>query len=143
MHRRIYGTSGLTLGILAVITGTYAILMYSFSLGFGYLFLAAVCGILITWIFCSKCPIKGACVHILPGYIARVWKEKSGPYTSVEILVTGLLLAIIILPPQIYLISSSGLFALFWVFIGIAAVCSTWFLCPDCGNILCPFQRRT
>ena len=143
MNRTIYGTAGLTLGILAVITGAYAILMHSFSLSWGYLLLSAVCGVLVTRVFCSKCPIKRACVHILPGYLARVWKEKTGPYTSVDILFTGLLFAIIILPPQIFLISSPGLFALFWVFIGIAAVCSTRFLCPDCGNTYCPFRRRT
>lgn len=143
MNRTIYGTAGLTLGILAVITGAYAILMHSFSLGSGYLLLSAVCGVLITRVFCSKCPIKGTCAHILPGYIARLWKEKKGPYTSVEILILVFLFIIIVLPPQIFLFSSPGLLVLFWVCLGIAAVCSNRFLCPDCGNIFCPFRRKT
>ena len=142
MNRRIYGTSGLTLGILAVITGAYATLIQSISLGWGYLLLSAVCGVLIIRVFCSKCPIQGSCVHILPGYIARLWKEKSGPYTQTEILITCLLFGIIILPPLVFLISSPGLFVLFWACMGIAAICSNRFLCPDCGNCFCPFCKR-
>ena len=141
MNRTIYGITGLTLGILAVITGAYTILMHSVPLAGWYLLLSVICGVLITRVFCSKCPIKGVCVHVLPGFVARLWQDKTGPYTPAEILITCLLFGIIILPPQVFLISSPGLFALFWICMGIAAVCSNRFLCPDCGNRFCPFRR--
>lgn len=139
MNRMIYGTAGLILGILAVITGTYAILMQSVSVACGYLLLSMLCGVFITRFFCSKCPVKRTCVHILPGYMVRMWQEKSGPYTSAEILITCLLFAIIILPPQIFLLASPGLFIQFWICMVLAAVFSNRFLCPCCGNRFCPF----
>lgn len=142
MNKRTFGVAGLLIGILAVITGTYAIMVHSMILGAGYLLLSLFSGVLITRFFCIKCPIKQECVHLFPGVIARLWDEKKGSYTSGEMLITCLLFVIIILPPQVFLIRLPELFALFWVCIGIAAVCSHRFLCPGCGNTYCPFCRK-
>ena len=81
MKRRIFRIIGLIPGIIAVLTGVYAFSNNSLSLAGGYLLISLVAGIFITRVFCASCPVRGAGVHILPCYIARLWKGMPGRYT--------------------------------------------------------------
>ncbi len=142
MNHIACGIVGLFLGICVVLTGTVGISMNSFFFGILYLIISGICAILVTNVFCTKCPIKTSCVHVLPGFIARIWPEKKGPYTTFDLLLTIILFAIIILPPQVFLIAYPGLFVFFWICMILAAICSNRFLCPDCKNQFCPFCRK-
>nr|WP_319539128.1 hypothetical protein [uncultured Methanospirillum sp.] len=142
MHKTTLGIIGLILGVVAVLDGFYAIALRSMSMAGGYLLLAVVAGVFLTRFFCASCPIKGTCVHILPGYIARLWKVAPGPYTTGKLLISGLLLVIIFLPPIPSLVTSPALMLIYLVFLVLAAVTSIRFLCPGCGNRFCPFMKE-
>jgi len=141
MNQTIFGIIGLTLGIIAIITGVIAISNSSYLIPGAYLLISIIAGLLVTRFFCSSCPIKDTCVHILPGRIAGFWKVTPGPYTTGTLLLTIFLFAVILLPPQYALVSFPVLFLIFWICIGIAVICSHRFLCPGCGNRFCPFRR--
>lgn len=142
MNRTIPGTLGLIFGTIAILIGIFAFLPISYYLAGGYLFICLIAGLLIVRVFCASCPIKRTCVHIIPGYLATFWNQSPGPYSSRTIILTGILFAIIILIPQIVLITSLHLFVIFWICIVIAAMSSYLVLCPGCGNQYCPFRRE-
>lgn len=142
MNRTIPGTLGLICGTIAILVGIFSFSQISYNLAAGYLLVSLIAGMLIVRVFCASCPIKGSCVHILPGYLAQFWNQPPGPYSSVKIYLTGILFAIIILIPQAVLITSLHLFVLFWICIIIAAMSSYLILCPGCGNQYCPFRRE-
>jgi hypothetical protein len=142
MNRKIPGTLGLIFGTIAFLVGTFSFSQVSYYLAAGYLLVCLFAGMLIVRVFCASCPMKGTCVHILPGYVAQFWNQLPGPYSSGKIILTGILFAIIILIPQLVLIRSLYLFVLFWICIIIAAMSSYLVLCPGCGNQYCPFRRE-
>jgi cobalamin synthase len=142
MKRSAFGILGIILGIIAVLIGTYAISLGSSDYWWNYLLLAVICGILITRTYCTKCPITKTCVHILPGYIARYWQKREGPYTAFDMLVTVVLFVFLILPPQAFLLTEPLLLLLFWICLLGAALCSYLLICPGCGNRFCPFRRE-
>ncbi|NLV25898.1 MAG: hypothetical protein GXY48_01810 [Methanomicrobiales archaeon] len=141
MKKKIFGIVGLIFGIIAILTGVYALYLNSLFMAGGYLFFVAIVGVLFTRFFCASCPIKDTCIHILPGYIARIWKERPGPYTPVNLLISGFLFVIIFLPPLPALIRLPVPLLIFLVCIGLAALTSIQFLCPECENRFCPFRR--
>ncbi|MBN1167598.1 MAG: hypothetical protein JXA44_10785 [Methanospirillaceae archaeon] len=141
MNKSGYGIIGLALGICAVLTGTVALAVVSVLQGFIYLIVALVSGILITFVFCSKCPITDTCVHIIPGLLARAWPRRSGPYSRFDLVAVAILFAIIILPPQIALFTLPGTFGFFWICLSTAAILANRFLCPGCKNRFCPMKK--
>ena len=142
MNLTITGTIGLIFGLIAVLIGAYAVSYHSLTMAGGYILIAGVSGLLITRLFCTACPIKDHCVHLIPGLIARLWKGRDGPYSRIILLSTALLFAVILVPPQGVLISFPALLLCFWICTGIAALNSHLFLCPGCGNRFCPFRRE-
>jgi len=141
MHKTTFGIIGLILGVAAVLDGFYAIALHSMPIAGGYFLQAIVAGVLFTRFFCALCPIKSTCVHILPGLIARMWNVAPGPYTTGKLLISGLLLAIIFLPPIPSLLTSPVSMLIYLVCLVLAAVTSIRFLCPGCGNRFCPFMK--
>ncbi|PWR70644.1 hypothetical protein [Methanospirillum lacunae] len=142
MNKTTFGVIGLILGVAAVLDGFYAIALRSQYMAGGYLLLAVIAGIFITRFFCALCPIKGTCVHILPGYFAQLWKVAPRPYTTGNLVISGFLFAILFLPPIPSLFASPVLMFIFLVCLALAAVTSTRFLCPGCGNRFCPFMKE-
>ncbi len=143
MNRTGYGIVVLALGICAVITGTVALAVVSVLQGFIYLIVALVCGICITLVFCSKCPMIDDCVHIIPGYIARIWPKRRGSYSRFDLVFCVILFAIIILPPQVALFTLPGTFGTFWICLSTAAILTSRFLCTGCSNRFCPMKKVT
>ena len=142
MNRKIVGMLVLGLGILVILIGAGAIAFHSLEYAGAYLLVSALTVLLITAVFCSRCPVKGSCVHLLPGLIARIWPERTGSYSKGELVLTAVLFAAIILPPQQYILSNPGLFPVFWILISTAIILTYSILCPQCGHRHCPMCRR-
>ena len=140
MRRKLCGITGLSLVTIATIIAAHSIAQASLIYAGGYLILSGVCGVLITYVFCAKCPIKTVCAHIIPGLLARIWPDKQGPYTRWELFFTAVLFALIILPPQGFLVTEWKSGIIFWFCIIGACLCSSCYLCPDCENRFCPFS---
>lgn len=115
MDKTTFGIIGLLLGMAAVLTGFYAISVHSLFMAGGYLFFVVVVGVLFIRFFCASCPIKDTCVHIIPGYIARMWKVAPGPYSSSKLMISGFLFVILFLPPLPSLLTSPVLMIIFLV----------------------------
>lgn len=141
MHAATWGTISLILGVSAVLFGFLAMIRESLTPGLLYLAYAGGCGILIVAVFCTACPIRTSCVHIIPGYLARFFPPRNGPYSRADLILTTVLFAAIILPPQFFLIHQGYLLTLFWISLGGAALISYVVLCPGCGNQFCPLRR--
>jgi len=141
MNRRIIGIFVLCLGILVILIGALAIALSSLQYAGIYLLVSTLAFLLITAVFCARCPVKGSCVHLLPGLIARLWPDRTGPYSKGELVLTVILSAVIILPPQLYLFITPGLFPVFWIFISAALICTAYILCPECGHRHCPMCK--
>ncbi len=142
MDKTTFGIIGLFLGITAILTGFYGILLRSLFIAGGYLVFVVVVGVFFIRFFCASCPIKDTCVHILPGYMARMWKVAPGPYSSRKLVISGFLFVILFIPPLPSLLTSPVLMIIFLVCIVFAAVTSVRFLCPGCGNRFCPFRKE-
>ncbi len=143
MRRKICGVTGLSLVTIAGIIGAYSIAQASLVYAGAYMIISCACGVLITYVFCAKCPIKSACAHIIPGWVARIWPDKQGLYTRWELFFTALLFAPIILPPQGFLMTEWKSGIIFWICIIGAGLCSSCYLCPECENRFCPFSKST
>jgi hypothetical protein len=94
-------------------------------------------------VFCAKCSCRTLCGHVIPGKVAMVFIHRTpGPYTTVEIIVTGIALLLLIGLPQIWLWQYTGLFITFWVLIGIAVIQIRTVICRGCDNTYCPARSR-
>ncbi|MBN1779708.1 hypothetical protein JW948_01155 [bacterium] len=107
-----------------------------------YLALCAIAGIAVTFAFCSKCPVKSACPHVLPGFMTRIMNDRTpGSYTRFELMVTFLSIGIILFFPQVWLIRYPFRFGLFWILAGAGLMLIVKNICRRCRNVYCPFRK--
>jgi hypothetical protein len=139
-----HGIISLCLILSAIATALGAVFPKSLLFGLLYILIVALCGATIVYFYCAKCPCRRlGCGHAIFGWLAmKFTNRKEGPYTFFDIISTMLSIAAILLIPQLWLIESIPALILFWVLVGLAAIEIVFFVCPDCTNAYCMFNKR-
>lgn len=138
MTKQLYGIIAACMLTAALCTGIYGIFLYSPVAAAVY---AAGCIILMigfVYAYCTKCPIRYNCVHVLMGLMTRLMpRREEAPYTRCDLTGVVMFFGFVAFFPQYWLVRDPALFLLFWfLFIG------EWLLthftcCRGCGNIFC------
>lgn len=143
MTRQHHGLVSLGFIFFAVAVGYYAIFPFSTFLAAGYVVIGVLSGLLIMLAYCTKCPVKESCSHIIPGRIAELLPpRRSGPYTLFEYAVVAFAVGVLVLVPQYWLLSNYWLLALFWGLLLIGFVDLRLCVCRGCGNMYCPLSVK-
>lgn len=143
MTRQAHGLISLGFTFIAVAVGAYAIFISSTILAAVYVIISALSGLLVTLAYCTKCPEKESCGHVIPGRIAELLPpRRRGPYTLFEYAVVAFAVVVIVLVPQYWLLSNYWLLGTFWVLLLIGFVEIRVCVCQGCGNVYCPYYRK-
>ena len=145
MPARVYGVLSLVTFAGAVAIAVWAGWRESPALGVGYAALALVSLLVIVAVFCGKCAARDRCGHVVFGPIARLIRKelKVSPYTSLELTLTSVLLALTFVLPLGWLWRyplALGVYALFLV---LGAIDVGARVCPACNNAACPLSKAS
>ncbi|MBN2102508.1 hypothetical protein JW835_00540 [bacterium] len=142
MMKKFYGLLSLIIMFNAVFLASIHIFRINRWWSLIDLFLLGAAAILIVRFFCTKCPVKKECAHVIPGWIARYFKNRQPThYTRIERVITFFSMGIILLFPQYWLIKNIFTLACFWIltFIGFFLISKN--ICGCCDNLNCPLRR--
>lgn len=141
--RRQHGVWSLVLVFVAIMIGAVSIKQSSIFIALVYIGLSLVSLVIVIYSFCSKCPCRHDCGHVLPGKLTELLpKRVQGPYEKLDYFGVSLPFLFIIGFPQFWLVAQLQLIVTFWVLLIIAVIEITKKVCKGCGNKLCPFNSR-
>ncbi len=107
-----------------------------------YLGIIIVSPFLILRFFCTKCPCTGNCAHVIPGILTKkLFKNREGPYTSLDISIFGITVLALFGFPQIWLIENVTFLVIFWILLAITGISVIVVLCKQCDNVFCPLNK--
>jgi hypothetical protein len=143
MRGQFHGIASIGLVLVATVIAIVAMFRTSLALGVGYLVVCAVAPGVILYAYCAKCPCRTNCGHVFPGKLATTFTNRQpGPYTTVELVATGLALLLLLGLPQVWLWRYTWSFIAFWALNAIALVQIRAFVCRVCDNAYCPANPR-
>jgi hypothetical protein len=143
MKPQFHGITSLLLIFAAIVLAAIAMFKVSWVLGVVYLIICGIASLAMLYAYCAKCPSRNQCGHFFPGKAAKVFKNRQpGPYTIIELVVTGLTLVLLIGLPQLWLYRYFGLFIAFWIMTVIAVIQIRTVVCRACDNTYCPANNR-
>ena len=143
MTARVYGVLSLVTAGAAVAIAVMIGWRQSAALGLAYAVLAMLSLVAITALFCTKCSDRDRCCHVVFGPFARVLSKelRKGEYTTAELAVTSLGLAIVFVLPLGWLWRAPLALVVFLSFLLLASIDVRRHVCPACGNGACPLSR--
>ncbi len=143
INRDLYGVTSLIFILTAIIIADIELFQNHIYLGIIYSSIILTSNFLLVYVFCTKCPCKGHCGHIIPGRFALLFKSRSaGPYSKNENSIIALLLFLLILFPQFWLWLNHGLFLAFWALIITGSLQIRTVVCKSCANTFCPINSN-
>ncbi len=143
MKQKFYGISVLILLGIATVTAAVMIFTESVMWGFIYLSIDFISASAIIFLFCSKCPRKKNCPHVLPGKVAMLFDRKIDRYTKTEITIVTISFLLVVGVPQFWLRFHLTSLIVFWLLIIAILMFIPLSLCPACNNRSCPFKKRS
>jgi len=140
---RIHGTVAIVLFIGAFLSGGYAVFMDSILFGSIYAAVIVIFFTVIPAVYCSKCPCRDKCMHVILGPISKflVSKLNEAAYTVTDVVLTLAVAAAAVIMPQPWLIKNIPLLIFYWTAVTIAAAEIFLFVCKGCGNEKCPMKN--
>lgn len=143
MNRQQHGLISFLMVCLAAIIGCTAIAQSSILLAILYLCIVALCGLVILYSYCCKCPCRlTSCAHLIPGRLTTVLPRRMvGKYALVDFIGFAVPMIIIILFPQYWLVKKVPYLVAFWLLIIIAIADSYSVVCIGCENRFCPLRE--
>ena len=139
MKTAIHGIMSLGLLCAAVITADAVLMRMSTLYGWLYLAVCAAAAGVVLATFCTKCPCRENCGHVLPGKIVkRLGDRQPGPYSLAELSATTLSILILLGLPQVWLWRYPSALAVFWALVIGAVIQIRLIVCRACGNAHCP-----
>lgn len=142
---RIYGVLSLVAFAGAVSIAVLAGWRESPALGIAYAVLALVSLLVTVAIFCSKCADRDRCGHVVLGPIASLMRKelKVSPYTSAELTLTSVALALIFLLPLGWLWRYPPALGAYGLLLLLGSIDVRARVCPACENAACPLSRAS
>ncbi|MCX5848602.1 MAG: hypothetical protein NTW65_04055 [Deltaproteobacteria bacterium] len=143
MNKTFYGVISILAQIAAMIVGFIGIAKYSFGIAILFVAGCVISFTIFVYAFCTKCPIRDQCVHIVHGLLTNLMPNREqGAYSHCERLGTMLYFIFLVTFPQYWLINSPWLMALFWAILLSGFAINGIKVCGGCGNVYCPMRRR-
>ena len=144
MRGKFHGVFSLTLLVVAFIIAFIAIFMQSATTAVIYLLFLVSSALIITYLFCAKCPCRlNSCGHILPGLLTRVLpKREEGKYTLPELAAVAIAMGTPVLIAQRWLWEERNLFIAFWALVIVGGLEAILFVCKACDNKYCPVNTK-
>ena len=138
-----HGITSLIVFAAALLVGLIGIAVDAPPAAALYAMLLGAATLIVCGAYCAKCPCrKEGCGHLLPGLIAQMMPtRRQDPYHALDLILTGLALAAMVLFPQPWLLRKPVLLLLFWVLAAAAATEIVLRVCPRCRNPHCPMTR--
>ena len=140
MTKQFHGVTSLGFAAIAIAIATVVMLQTSWVLGVVYLIVCVAASGAIVYAYCTKCPCKAHCAHVLPGKAAMAFDQEPGPYTGAELMTLIVLGLLLIGLPQFWLWRHTGLFITHWLLIAVALVQVRAVVCQSCDNVYCPLK---
>lgn len=98
--------------------------------------------VVFVYTFCTKCPIRDGCIHVVHGMLAGIMPERSqGPYSVFDMIGPGLYFGFLAVFPQYWLLDSIYYLIAFWAILLTGLAVNSATLCRGCGNVNCPMRR--
>jgi hypothetical protein len=141
MSERVHGL--LSLGLTGIGIAIAAVVAFAQAawLGLGYLALCGVAAVGILYAYCARCTCRAHCAHVIPGKLAgRFRRQKTGPYTPLEIAVVAAALLLLVGLPLTWLWRYPWLLVIFGALMAIAFFEIRLTVCRGCENVLCPMR---
>jgi len=142
---RIHGAAAILLFIGAFLSGGYAVFIDSILFGSIYAVIIVIFFAVIPAVYCSKCPCRGKCMHVILGPISKllISKPNESAYTATDVVLTLAVAAAAVIMPQPWLIKNIPLMIFYWTAVTIAAAEIFLFVCKGCGNEKCPMKNMS
>ena len=139
---RFYGVAGICLLYGALAIGVVATARHSWTYAAVGIAISALWVVPVAWFYCAKCCCRLDCGHVLLGLITRILpRRKAGAYTLVDGLFTLLPILAAVGYPQFWLAKEIPLLIAFWGLVAVAGAGVPFFVCSECTNAACPFNR--
>jgi hypothetical protein len=143
MNKIFYGVIVFLAQIMALIIGFTGISKFSYNIAIIYAVGCFIFFLIFVYAFCTKCPIRKQCVHIIHGKLTNLMKKRvSGAYSHGEKCGTLLYFIFLAAFPQYWLINSPLLMTLFWVILLSGLALNGIKVCGGCGNVYCRMHRE-
>ncbi|NPD46127.1 MULTISPECIES: hypothetical protein [unclassified Lentimicrobium] len=137
---KVHGSISMLLFFACIGIADYALFNYSKILGLIYLMIVIVGFSFIALTYCTKCPIRERCNHLILGFVSKLREYNYNSYTNLDIIST-LFAVLVIAFPQYWMFESFYLFLIFWILMLIAGVEIFFVVCSKCGNKKCALCR--
>ena len=138
MRTKVHGLTSIGFIFLAILLAEGLTWRLSVLLAIGYMLLVFLAFAVVIASYCSKCPCKGRCPHIIPGWLAERIHRQPGRYTRLELTLLVLSLSMILLLPNFWIAAEPLWLIPYWGLILIGIIQIRTFVCSPFGNIFCP-----
>jgi len=135
---QLNGVAFLVLVTAAWLLGMSVTFSFSFFWGWFNMALIIVSFVLIIGSYCTKCPARKKCSHILPGMLTEYLPErKTEEYKIWETVTAFGSMAAMTVFPLYWLFQTPLILVIFVVLIITAVILLRMNVCSDCNNIYC------
>jgi hypothetical protein len=142
MHKTFFGVTTYVTQIAAMLVGFFGIAQFSLPVAILYVAGCAVSFIIFVYAFCTKCPIRQNCVHIVHGKLTKILPGRTqGLYSQCDRMGTLLYFGFLTIFPQYWLINNLYLMIIFWAIFLTGLAINSITLCHGCENLDCPVRR--
>lgn len=143
IKNKFHGFTSLAIIDLATIIAIYAIATESILWSALYtIYVFAAIGTII-YVYCRKCTSRNDCSHIFIGPITRLMpKAKTNTYSNYDYIIVGILIALMLGLPQIWLLKLHTLTFIYWSLIVIAGIQIKFYVCSKCNNTACAMCKK-
>ncbi|MBI9052061.1 MAG: hypothetical protein JEZ00_21785 [Anaerolineaceae bacterium] len=141
MKTKHHGILSLSFVGMAIAIAGYTAARLNILLLIGYLVFSLLAFITVITAYCSKCPCKTHCAHVLPGLLAGRIDRQPGPYTKLELTLLLLAIAILLILPNVWLWHFLHWMVIYWLVAIIAIIEIRQYVCKPCGNVFCPLNK--
>ncbi|MBN1185230.1 MAG: hypothetical protein JXB49_23295 [Bacteroidales bacterium] len=143
MKKLPHGLISLTLAFLSISGGFYAIFIVNNLLAILYSIIMLLGFMVIIYSYCTKCPGRFTCGHIILGKLAALFpKRDEEAYSKWDYLGVIISFLLIIAIPQFYLWKIKWLFISFWTLLILAVMEINKHVCTKCLNNNCALCKN-
>ena len=138
-----HGIVSLLLTSVALLLGIVAISSVNIIPGFTYITILITGFLVVIYSYCTKCPGRFKCGHVIFGKIAqRMPRRKNTNYSNLDYLGVILPLLFMMVVPQFWLWKTTWMFITFWILMAVSVLEIYLFVCSGCTNSKCLFCRN-
>jgi hypothetical protein len=139
---KVHGVMFLVLATGAWLLGAVVVMARSTLWGSLDLALIVVGFVAVIWAYCTKCPVRKDCSHVLPGYLTRYFPHRiTGPYLRSDVAVMAAAFLAMTIFPLFWLVKNVPMLLAYVALLVIAIVDLRVKVCGQCRNVFCVLRK--